>query len=154
MATVAGHGMWTQTGSLVRWPQPQDIQPFRMTKSRYDVSIQTNNPSSGGPALLTRGKKPEAAIDEAKGFAERMGYNWMDNLHEELPFDFFIFKPASFRAVKVRLTRYQIDPEVMYQKLFPERDPGLAGTPVPPVHPPRALAPHPAPAGLAPAGHL
>ena len=48
-----------------------------------------------------------------------MGYHWMDNLREELPFDFFIIKPASFRAVKVRQTRYHIDPEAFYEKILP-----------------------------------
>ncbi|MEN6395918.1 MAG: hypothetical protein ABFC78_05480 [Methanoregula sp.] len=81
---------------------------------------------------MTRGKKPESAINEAKGFAERMGYNWMDNLHEELAFDFFIFKPASFRVVKVRLTRYHIDPEAMYEKLFPDEIRDLRELPFPP----------------------
>ena len=59
---------------------------------------------------MTRWKKPEAAIAEAKVFAERMGYRWIENPHKELPFDLQIFKPASFRLVKIRQTRYRIDP--------------------------------------------
>lgn len=82
---------------------------------------------------MTRGKKPAAAIDDAKGFAQRMGYRWMDNPDEELPFDFFIFKPATFRVVKVRLTRYSIDPEAMYEDLFPDEIRGLRELPFPPT---------------------
>ena len=81
---------------------------------------------------MTRGKKPAAAIDDAKGFAQRMGYRWMDNPDEELPFDFFIIKPATFRVVKVRLTRYSIDPEAMYEDLFPDEIRGLRELPFPP----------------------
>jgi len=40
---------------------------------------------------MTRGKKPEAAIREAKGFAERMGYRWITNPHPDLAFDLEIF---------------------------------------------------------------
>jgi hypothetical protein len=41
---------------------------------------------------MTRGKKPEAAIAEAKGFAQRMGYLTMDNRPDDLMFDFLIYK--------------------------------------------------------------
>ena len=40
---------------------------------------------------MTRGKKPDAAIAEAKGFAERMGYRWIENPHKDLPYDLQIF---------------------------------------------------------------
>ena len=43
---------------------------------------------------MTRGKKPVAAIDEAKKFAEKMGYRWQTNEHPDLAYDLFIFKPA------------------------------------------------------------
>jgi hypothetical protein len=33
---------------------------------------------------MTRGKKPVAAIAEAKKFAERMGYRWQENSHPDL----------------------------------------------------------------------
>jgi hypothetical protein len=52
-----------------------------------------------------RGQRPIATILEAKGFAERMGYHWMENNKKELPFDLLIFKPESARVVKVRQTR-------------------------------------------------
>jgi len=51
---------------------------------------------------MTRGKKPEAAIAEAKEFAKRIGYLPMDNLHEDMPFDILIFRCESVRVVKVR----------------------------------------------------
>jgi hypothetical protein len=80
---------------------------------------------------MARGKKPVAAIGEAKGFAERMEYRWMDNPDADLPFDFLIYKPAAFRAVKVRLTRHRIDPDAFYEELFPDEIRGLRGLPFP-----------------------
>jgi hypothetical protein len=111
-----------------------------------------------GCTAMTRGKKPEAAIAEAKSFAERMGYRWTDNPHADLAFDFQIFKPESVRLVKVRQTRYRIDPEALYDQLFPEEIRGLRELPSFILRElwlrPRTLAPHPARAGLAPAGGL
>ena len=81
---------------------------------------------------MTRGKKPEAAIAEAKVFAERMGYRWMENSLEDLPYDLQIFKPASFRVVKIRLTRYPIDPNGLYEQQFPDEIADLRSLPFPP----------------------
>jgi hypothetical protein len=84
---------------------------------------------------MTRGRKPETAIAEAKAFADRMGYRWIDNPHADLPYDFEIFKPESVRLVKVRQTRYRIDPEAFYDQLFPEEVRGLRELPFPPFIP-------------------
>ena len=81
---------------------------------------------------MTRGKKPEAAIAEAKGFAERMGYLPMDNQYDDLMFDFLIFKRESVRVVKVRQTRYHIDPNGFYDQQFPDEIQGLRNLPLPP----------------------
>ena len=80
---------------------------------------------------MTRGKKPKAAIDEAKKFAERMGYYPMDNPYEDLPFDILIFKHESVRVVKVRQTRYHIDPNCFYEDQFPDVIKGLRTLPFP-----------------------
>jgi hypothetical protein len=80
---------------------------------------------------VTRGRRPEAAIAEAKTFAERMGYRWLDNQYPDLAFDFQIFKPQSIRLVKVRLTWYRIDPDAFYDQLFPDEVRGLRELPFP-----------------------
>jgi hypothetical protein len=85
-----------------------------------------------GDGSVTRGKKPEAAIAEAKVFAERMGYLPMDNPYKHLHFDILIFKPESFRAIKVRQTRYHIDPNGFYEQQFPDEILGLRSLPFPP----------------------
>ncbi len=82
---------------------------------------------------MTRGKKPEGMIDEAKSFAKRMGYRWIDNPHADLAFDFQIFKRESVRLVKVRQTRYRIDPESFYEDLFLDEIRDLRGLPFPPI---------------------
>ena len=80
---------------------------------------------------MTRGRKPVAAIAEAKAFAERMGYRWIDNPNADLPYDFLVFKPESVWLVKVRQTRYRINPEAFYDQLFPEEVRGLRDLPFP-----------------------
>jgi len=61
-----------------------------------------------------------------------MGYLPVDNQHEDLAFDFLIFKPESARAVKVRQTRYHIDPNGFYEQQFPDEIQGLRNLPFPP----------------------
>jgi len=59
---------------------------FRILHYHVQQSLKEVNTS------MTRGKKPEAAIAEAKGFAQRMGYLTMDNRPDDLMFDFLIYK--------------------------------------------------------------
>jgi hypothetical protein len=80
---------------------------------------------------MTRGPRPLKAIEEAQRFAERMGYRWIANPHSDLAFDLFIFKPESFRIVKVRQTRYRINPEPLYEVLFPDEIRALRELPFP-----------------------
>ena len=85
-----------------------------------------------GDGAVTRGKKPETAIAEAKGFAERMGYLPVDNPYKHLLFDILIFKPESFHVIKVRQTLYHIDPNGFYEQQFPDEILGLRSLPFPP----------------------
>jgi hypothetical protein len=67
---------------------------------------------------MTRGKKPTATINEAKEFAERMGYRWQENSQEDLGYDLFIFKRGTACIVRVRQTTYRIDPDTFYEELL------------------------------------
>ncbi|MGB7788195.1 hypothetical protein [Methanoregula sp.] len=80
---------------------------------------------------MTRGKKPVAAIEEAKKFAERMGYWWQENTNPDLEYDLIIFKPGSLRIIKVRLTRYRINPDTIYENLIPDDLREVRGLPFP-----------------------
>jgi hypothetical protein len=81
---------------------------------------------------MTRGKKPVAAIDEAKKFAERMGYRWQENTQADLAYDLFIFKPKMACVVRVRQTRYRINPDTMYDDLIPDDLREVRNLPFPP----------------------
>ena len=61
-----------------------------------------------------------AAIEEAQCCAEKMGYRWVKNTAEDLPFDGFIFRPAVIAAVKLKKVRYAIDNEVIIERKFPD----------------------------------
>jgi hypothetical protein len=80
---------------------------------------------------MTRGRKADTAIAEAKGFAERMGYRWQDNTNPDLRYDFQIFKTIAFRAIAVRQTRYRIGTGTLYEDLFPDEIRGLRELPFP-----------------------
>jgi len=70
---------------------------------------------------MTRGAKPLAAIKEAQKFAEKMGYRVQENTENPgIGYDFMAFKPGNAFLVKVRQTRYTIDPEIMYEDLLPD----------------------------------
>ena len=81
---------------------------------------------------MTRGRKPTAAINEAKKFAERMGYRWQENTQDDLGYDLFIFKPEGARIVRVRQTAYRIDPEAFYEKLLKDDLEIVRSLPFPP----------------------
>ncbi|OPY37080.1 MAG: hypothetical protein A4E35_01543 [Methanoregula sp. PtaU1.Bin051] len=80
---------------------------------------------------MTRGRKPESAIADAKKFAERMGYHWMENAEPDLPFDLLIFKENTVRIVKVRTTLNRLGPEDFYEKKFPDDVAALCSLPFP-----------------------
>jgi hypothetical protein len=68
---------------------------------------------------MTRGKRPVAAIREAKKFAERMGYRWQENTENpDLAYDLHLFKPGNALLVKVRIVRYHISPDIFYEDLL------------------------------------
>jgi len=82
---------------------------------------------------MPRGIRPVAAIAEAKKFAERMGYRWQENTdNPDLAYDLHIFKPDSDRLVKVRQTRYRIDPDTIYEDLIPDTLREVRALPFPP----------------------
>jgi len=99
---------------------------------------------------MTRGKKPAAAIRDAKKFAERMGYRWQENTdNPALAYDIIVFKDVYAFLVKVRVVRNHINPDTFYEDLLGSpRGPGPA---IPEMDAPGDLAPHAARAGLPPA---
>ncbi|MEN6396412.1 MAG: hypothetical protein ABFC78_08020, partial [Methanoregula sp.] len=64
-----------------------------------------------------------------------MGYHWQENEHPDLPYDLFIFKPDAACIVRVRQTRYRIDPDTIYEKLIPGDLREVRALPFPPWFP-------------------
>jgi len=69
---------------------------------------------------MTRGARPLAAIADAKGFAERMGYRWEANTHPDLGYDLHLFKPTYSFLMRARVLRHHIEPDAFYEELIPE----------------------------------
>jgi hypothetical protein len=68
---------------------------------------------------MTRGKRPAAAIRDAKNFAEKMGYRRQENTdNPELGYDFIAFKDGYAMIVKVRVVRNSISPDDFYEDLL------------------------------------
>jgi hypothetical protein len=80
---------------------------------------------------MTRGKKPAATINEAKTFAERMGYRWQENSPEDLGYYLFIFKRETACIVRVRQTTYRIDPDMCYEELLRDDLNAVRSLPIP-----------------------
>jgi len=85
---------------------------------------------------MTRGKKPAAAIRDAKKFAETMGYRWQENTdNPELAYDFLAFKDGYAILVKVRVVRNHIDPDDFYEDLLEDDLRDVRALPFPPWMP-------------------
>jgi hypothetical protein len=61
-----------------------------------------------------------------------MGYRWQENTQADLAYDLFIFKPETACIVRVRQTRYRIDPETLYEDLIPDDLREVRALPFPP----------------------
>lgn len=82
---------------------------------------------------MTRGKKPVAAIRDAKKFAQKMGYFVQENTENPgQGRDFFAYKEAGALVVKVRVVRNTIGPDVCFNELLEDECRELAGLPFPP----------------------
>lgn len=88
---------------------------------------------------MTRGKKPAAAIRDAKKFAEKMGYRWQENMENpDLGYDLQVFKPGYAILVKIRVLRNHISPNVFYEDLLEDDLREVRALPFPPWMPPRS----------------
>jgi hypothetical protein len=91
----------------------------RVKSFAVSLQPQTLQPPTSHRTRMTRGKKPVAAIKEAKKFAERMGYRWQENTdNPDLAYDLQCFKPGYAMLVKVRVPRYPINPNDFYEELL------------------------------------
>lgn len=70
--------------------------------------------------------------DEAKGWAERMGYHWAENTDRSVPFDGFLYRDAMVVAMKMKKVRHGFDDNCIIEKKFPDDVRDLRSLPVPP----------------------
>ena len=83
-----------------------------------------------------------------------MGYRWQENTQADLAYDLFIFKPKIACVVRVRQTRYRINPDTIYEDLIPDDLREVRSLPFPPWIIREISAPYAARAGLAPSPDL
>jgi hypothetical protein len=69
--------------------------------------------------------------DEAKEWAERMGYHLAENTDRSVPFDGFLYRDAMVIAVKLKKIRYGLDTDCIIEKKFPDDVADLRSLPVP-----------------------
>lgn len=70
---------------------------------------------------MPRGRRPLAAIADAKKFAEKMGYRWQENTDTpDLGYDLIVFKPGTAFLLKVRVIKRHIDPDDFYENIIPD----------------------------------
>ena len=70
--------------------------------------------------------------DEAKEWAERMGYHWAENTDTSVPFDGFLYRDAMIIALKMKKIRHGLNENCIIEKKFPDDVADLRSLPVPP----------------------
>lgn len=79
-----------------------------------------------------KGRPKPNLKDEAKEWAERMGYHWAENTDTSVPLDGFLYRDAMIIALKMKKIRYGLDENCIIEKKFPDDVAGLRSLPVPP----------------------
>jgi hypothetical protein len=80
---------------------------------------------------IIRGTRSTTIRDEARIYAERMGYHWLANTDPALPFDGLMYRPAAIVAVKLKKVRYAISDTCIIEKKFPDDVDALRALPLP-----------------------
>ncbi|HII99445.1 MAG TPA: hypothetical protein HA272_09405 [Methanoregula sp.] len=76
--------------------------------------------------------RPAASLkDEAKTFAERMGYHWLENCDAGVRFDGLMYREAVMVAVKLTKIRYGLDTDCIIENKFPDEVADLRTLPLP-----------------------
>lgn len=70
--------------------------------------------------------------DEAKEWADRMGYHWAENTDPSVPFDGFLYRDAMIIALTLKKIRHGLDDNCIIEKKFPKDVGDLRSLPVPP----------------------
>jgi hypothetical protein len=79
-----------------------------------------------------KGRPGQNLKDEAKEWAERMGYHWAENTDLSVPFDGFLYREGIIIAVKMKKLRHGLDENCIIENKFPDDVADLRSLPVPP----------------------
>ncbi len=78
-----------------------------------------------------KGRKGKSLRDEAKLWAERMGYYWAENTDPSVPFDGFLYRDSVITALKMKKLRYGLPDDCAIEEKLPEDVADLRNLPVP-----------------------
>jgi hypothetical protein len=79
-----------------------------------------------------RGRRPADLKSEAKRWAARLGYHWMDNADPAVPFDGLMYNANVVVAVLLKKIRYGLDGDCIIENKFPADVANLRTLPLPP----------------------
>jgi hypothetical protein len=79
-----------------------------------------------------KGRPGQNLKDEAKEWAERMGYHWAENTDLSVPFDGFLYREGMMIAMKMKKLRHGLDENCIIENKLPDDVADLRSLPVPP----------------------
>jgi hypothetical protein len=79
-----------------------------------------------------RGRKGNNLKDEARVWAERMGYHWAGNTDRQVPFDGFLYRSGIVVAVRLKKLRYGLEDHCIIEDKLPDEVHDLRNLPLPP----------------------
>jgi hypothetical protein len=81
---------------------------------------------------IMKGRPKPDLRNEAKEWAEQMGYHWAENRDPSIPFDGFLYRDSMMIALIIKKLRYGLDNACIIEKKFPDDIMNLRNLPVPP----------------------
>lgn len=82
-------------------------------------------------AYSTKGKPGPNPKNEAKKWAERMGYHWIGKTDPSVRFDGFLYRDSVITAVKMKKMRYGFDDHCAIETKLPDDVADLRNLPLP-----------------------
>jgi hypothetical protein len=81
---------------------------------------------------MTRGRTAASLKDEAKEWAERMGYHWTDNTDPSVKFDGLMYRSNVMAAITLKKIRHGLEADCIIEKKFPDDVAEIRALPLPP----------------------
>lgn len=78
-----------------------------------------------------RGRTAKSLRDEARRWAERMGYHWAENMDPRVAFDGFLYRSGRIAAITLKKLRHGLDDNCIIEGKLPDEVRDLRNLPVP-----------------------